>query len=94
MVSLDEVVEFVLGLVPFLNAGTLTLIVSLGFDRLGFKVSRREFRRKPLRSLLYGLALILIGGFLAVIVKSSLSGFAPLLAFFALFSVYLVMTQV
>ena len=94
MALLDQIASFLLGLVPYLNAGTLTLILSLGFERLGFKISKREFKRKPMQSLFWGLGLLLISSLVAVTLQSQLVGFEPLLAFFILFAVYLVLTQV
>ena len=94
MALLDQIASFLLSLVPYLNAGTFTLILSLGFERLGFRISRREFKRKPLQSLFWGLGLLLISSLVAVTLQSQLLGFEPLLAFFVLFAVYLVLTQV
>jgi len=54
--TVEEIVRFLLSLVPYLNAGTITLIISIGLERLGFKITRREFKREPLKSLFWGFA--------------------------------------
>jgi hypothetical protein len=89
----EDVIGFLLSLVPFLNAGTLTLIIDLGFERLGFKIARREFKKEPLRSLFWALCLVLTSSVVAVIIQTRLSGLEPLLVFVVLFSVYLALTQ-
>lgn len=92
--TVDQIIGFWLSLIPFLNAGTLTLIVSLGLERLGFRIAKREFKRKPLQSLFWSLGLILVSSFAAVVIQSRLVGFEPLAAFVILFIAYLVLTQV
>ncbi len=89
----DDVIGFLLSLVPFLNAGTLTLIIDLGFERLGFKIARREFKKEPVKSLFWALCLVLTSSVVAVIIQTRLSGLEPLLVFVVLFSVYLALTQ-
>lgn len=89
----EEIISFLLSLVPYLNAGTLTLIVNLGFERLGFKTTKREFKKKPLKSLFWGLCLILISSVVAIIIQTRLSGLEPFLALIVLFIIYLIMTQ-
>jgi len=78
--TIGEVVSFLLSLVPYLNASTVTLIVSLGFERVGFKIPRREFRSKPVQSLLWGMCLLLISSLCVGIIQSRLLGLEPLLA--------------
>ena len=90
----EDVIGFLLSLVPFLNAGTLTLIIDLGFERLGFKITRREFKKEPLKSLFWALCLVLISSVIAVIIQTRLSGLEPLLVFIVLLSAYLALTQV
>jgi hypothetical protein len=89
----EDMIAFLLSLVPYLNAGTLTLIVDLGFERLGFKITRREFRKDPLRSLFWALCLVFISSVVAVIIQTRLSGLEPLLVLIVLFAVYLALTQ-
>ncbi len=89
----EDVIGFLLSLVPFLNAGTLTLIIDLGFERLGFKITRREFRKEPLKSLFWALCLVLTSSVVAVIIQTRLSGFEPLLVLIILFAAYLALTQ-
>jgi len=90
----EDVIGFLLSLVPFLNMGTLTLIIDLGFERLGFKITRREFKKEPLKSLFWALCLVLISSVIAVIIQTRLSGLEPLLVFIVLLSAYLALTQV
>ena len=89
----EEAVRFLLSLVPYLNAGTLTLIIDLGFERLGLTITRREFKKEPLKSLFWALCLVFISSVIAVIIQTRLSGLEPFLVFIALFMIYLGMTQ-
>ena len=89
----EEAVTILLSLVPYLNAGTLTLIIDLGFERLGFKIPRREFKKEPLKSLFWALCLVFISSIVAIIIQTRLSGLEPFLVFIALFMIYLAMTQ-
>jgi hypothetical protein len=89
----EEAVRILLSLVPYLNAGTLTLIIDLGFERLGFKITRREFKKEPLKSLFWALCLVFISSVVAIIIQTRLSGFEPFLVFIALFTIYLATTQ-
>jgi hypothetical protein len=73
----EDAIKLLLSLVPYLNAGTMTLIIDLAFARLGFKIARREFKRKPLTSLFRGLCLVLIGSVVALIIQTRLSGLEP-----------------
>ena len=91
---LEEVAGILLSLVPYLNAGTLTLIIDLGFERLGFKITRREFKKEPLKSLFRALCLVFISSIVAIIIQTRLSGLEPFLIFIALFTIYLAVTQV
>ncbi len=92
--TFDGVIRFLLNLVLYLNAGTLTLIISLVFERLGIKISRRDFKRKPVTSLFLGLCLVFASGIVAIIIQTRLSGYEPLIAFLILFTAYVAMTQV
>jgi len=91
--TVADITSFLLSLVPYLNAGTVTLIISLGFDRLGFKITKREFKKKPLENLLRGLCLLLLSGFVTVLIHARLVGLEPLLVFIVLLAVYLALTQ-
>ena len=90
---MEEAVEILLSLVPYLNTGTLTMIIDLGFDRLGFKITKREFKKEPVKSLFWALCLVFISSIVAIIIQTRLSGFEPLVVFIALFTIYLAMTQ-
>lgn len=90
---LEDALGFLMSLVPFLNAGTLTLIIDLGFERLGFKITRREFKKEPVKSLFWALCLVLVSSIVAVIIQTRLSGLEPLLIFIILFATYLALTQ-
>jgi len=89
----EEAVRFLLSLIPYLNAGTLTLIIHLGFERLGLKITRREFKKEPLKSLFWALCLIFMSSIVAIIIQTRLSGLEPFLVLIALFMIYLAMTQ-
>ncbi len=89
----EDVLGFLLSLVPFLNAGTLALIIDLGFERLGFKIKRREFKKEPMKSLFWALGLVFVSSIVAVIIQTRLSGLEPLLVLIILFTVYLALTQ-
>lgn len=89
----EEAVAILLSLVPYLNAGTLTLIIDLGFERIGFKIARREFKKEPVKSLFWALCLIFLGSVVALIIQTRLSGLEPFLVFVALLMTYLAMTQ-
>jgi hypothetical protein len=90
----EDAVKLLLSLVPYLNAGTMTLIIDLAFERLGFKIAKREFKRKPLSSLFRGLCLVFISSVVALIIQTRLSGLEPFLIFLILFATYLALTQV
>ncbi len=90
---MEEAIAFLLSLVPYLNAGTLTLIIDLGLERLGFKITRREFKREPMRSLFWALCLVLISGLITIAIQTRLSGLEPLLVLIILFAAYLAVTQ-
>ncbi len=90
----EEIVGFILSLVPYLNVGTLTLIINLGFERFGLKITKREFKKEPLKSLFWGLCLIFNSSFVAIIIQTRLSGFEPFLALIILFIIYMAVNQV
>ena len=89
----EDVIGFLLSLVPFLNAGTLTLIIDLGFERFGFKITGREFKKEPMKSLLWALCLVFVSSVVAVIIQTRLSGLEPILVLIILFTVYIALTQ-
>jgi hypothetical protein len=90
----EDVIKSLLSLVPYLNAGTMTLIINLAFERLGFRIAKREFKRKPLSSLFWGLCLVFISSVVALIIQTRLSGVEPFLIFLILFATYLALTRV
>ena len=92
--TVEDTLKFLLSLVPYLNAGTMTLIIDLAFERLGFKIARREFKKKPLNSLFWGLCLVFISSIVALIIQTRLLGLEPFLIFLILFATYLALTQV
>jgi len=89
----EEAASFLFSLVPYLNAGTSTLIIDLGLERLGFRITRREFKREPLRSLFWALCLVFISSTIAVTIQTRLPGFEPLLVFIVLFVIHLAITH-
>jgi len=92
--SIEEVVSFLMNLLPYLNTGILVLIMGLGQEKLGFKITRKEYKRKPFESLLWGLLLIIISGLISLLIQTQLSGLQPLVAFIILLGIYLTFTQV
>lgn len=89
----EEVVRFLLSLVPYLNAGTMALIISIGLERLGLKIARRELKREPVKSLFWSLGLLFLSSLIATAIHSRLSGLEPFLAFIVLFGAYYAVTQ-
>jgi hypothetical protein len=89
----EEVISFLLSLVPYLNAGTITLTISIGLEKLGFKITRREFKKNPLKSLFWGLCLIFLSSIISTVIQTRLSGLEPFLVFIFLFAAYFVVTQ-
>ena len=91
--SVEDAVRFLLSLVPYLNAGTLTLIIDLGFERLRFKITRREFKKDPLKSLFWALGLVFMSSVIAAIIQTKLSGLEPVLILTILLTAYLALTR-
>jgi hypothetical protein len=91
--TVEEVIRFLLSLIPYLNAGTITLIITIGLERFGFKITRREFKKEPLKSLFWGLCLLFLSSLIAIFIQTRLSGLEPFLVFIILFVAYLVVTQ-
>jgi len=92
--AVSAVLSAVMGLIPYLNMGIVTLITSLVLDRAGFKITKREFRKQPVRNLFLGLGLVVVSSIIALIIQTELSGFQPIFAFIVLFLSYVVLTQV
>jgi hypothetical protein len=92
--SIEEVVSFLLNLLPYLNTGIIVLIIGLGQEKLGFNITRKEFRKKPFRNLLWGLFLVVISGLISLLIETQMSGFQPLVAFVVLLGIYLAFTQI
>jgi len=40
---IEEMISFVMNLVPYLNTGVLVLNINLGRERLGFKIKKRDY---------------------------------------------------
>jgi len=40
---IEEMISFVMNLVPYLNTGVLVLNITLGLERLGFKIKKRDY---------------------------------------------------
>jgi hypothetical protein len=91
--SIEEVVSFLMNLLPYLNTGMLVLIIGLGQEKLGFRIARKEYKRKPFESLLWGLLLIIISGLISLVIQTQMSGLQPLVAFIILLGIYLAFTQ-
>jgi len=91
--SIEEVVSFLMNLLPYLNTGMLVLIIGLGQEKLGFRIARKEYKRKPFESLLWGLLLIIISGLISLVIQTQMSGLQPLVAFIILLGIYLSFTQ-
>jgi hypothetical protein len=91
--TIAEVVPFLLNLIPFLNTSTIVLAIDLGLTRLGLKITRREYKKRPMRSLVLGLSLIVASGFISLVIQRQLSGLQPFIAFIILLAAYIVLTQ-
>lgn len=91
--SIDQVISFLLNLLPYLNTGIIVLIIGLGQEKLGFNLSRKDFKKKPFKSLLWGLLLIVISGLISLLIQTQMSGLQPLIAFIILLGIYLAFTQ-
>lgn len=91
--SITEIISFLLNLFPYLNTGIIVLIIGLGLEKLGFKIRRKEYKRKPFESLLWGLLLIVVSSLISLLIQTQMSGLQPLLAFIILLGIYLTFTQ-
>jgi len=92
--SISDALSAVLSLIPYLDAGIVTLITSLILERVGFKITRKGFRKQPVRNLFLGLGLVVISSIIALVIQTELSGFQPIFAFIILFASYIALTQV
>lgn len=91
--SIEEVISFLTDLLPFLNTGIVVLIIGQGFEKLGLKITRKDYRKKPFGSLLWGLLLITISSLVSILIQTQLSGLQPLVALIVLLGIYLAFTQ-
>lgn len=92
--SIEDVISFLVNLLPYLNTGILVLIIRLGFEKLGLEITKKDYRRKPFESLLLGLLLIVISGLVSILIQTQLSGLQPLVAFIFLLGIYLAFTRI
>ncbi len=92
--AVSDVLSVVMSLIPYLNTGIVTLITSLVLDRVGFKITKKEFRKQPVRNLFLGLGLVIVSSIIALLIQTELSGFQPIFAFIVLFVSYIALTQV
>jgi hypothetical protein len=80
-----DIISFIVSLVPFLNAGLIILIIDLLLRCSGFEISKKEFTRHPIWSLLFGLGLILLSYLINLLVQGWLSQMQISQAPFSLF---------
>lgn len=92
--SIEEIISFLTNLLPFLNTGIIILIIGLGLEKLGLKITRKEYKRKPFESLLWGTFLIVVSSLISLFIQTQMSGLQPLVAFVILLGIYLTFTQV
>jgi xanthine/uracil permease len=92
--SVEEIVSFLMSLLPYLNTGLIILIIGLGLEKLGLKITRKEYKRKPFESLLWGIFLIVASGLISLFIQTQMSGLQPLAALIILLSIYLAFTQI
>ncbi len=93
IMSIEELAVLLLGLIPFLNTGLLIFTIDLVLGKLGFQITRKDYKRKPVKSLLFGLCLIVVSSLISLFIQSQMSEFQPLLAFIILLGAYLALTQ-
>jgi len=91
--SIEEIISFLVNLLPYLNTGIIVLVIGLGLEKLGFKITRKEYKRKPFESLLWGLLLIVTSSLISTLIQTQMSGIQPLAAFIVLMGIYLTFTQ-
>jgi hypothetical protein len=78
---IEGTVSFAMNLVPLLNTGVIVLNINLALDRLGFKITKREYKRNPFHSLFLGLCLIFVSSLISILIQSELAGYQPLMVF-------------
>jgi len=89
-----EITSFLMNLFPYLNTSIIILIIGLGLEKLGFKIARKEYKRKPFESLFWGLLLIVASSLVFLFIQTRMSGFQPFVAFILLLGIYLTLTQI
>jgi xanthine/uracil permease len=92
--SIEEITSFLMNLLPFLNTGIIILIIGLGLEKLGFKITKKEYKRKPFESLLWGIFIIIVSSLISLFIQTQMSGLQPFVAFIILLGIYLTFTQV
>ncbi len=92
--SIEEITSFLTNWLPFLNTGVIILSIGLGMEKLGLKITRKDYRRKPFESLLWGIFLIVVSSLISFFIQTQMSGLQPLVAFVILLGIYLTFTQV
>jgi len=91
--SIGEIISFLTNLLPYLNTGIIILVIGLGWEKLGFKTTKKEYKRKPFESLLWGLLLTVMSSLVSLLIQTQMSGLQPLVAFIVLLGIYLAFTQ-
>jgi len=91
--SIEEISSFLVNLLPYLNTCIIVLVIGLGLEKLGLKITRKEYKRKPFESLLWGLLLIVTSSLISSVIQTHMSGAQPLVAFIVLLGIYLTFTQ-
>lgn len=89
-----EIISFLMNLFPYLNTGIIILIIGLGLEKLGFKITKKEYKRKPFENLFLGLLLIVVSSIISLLIQTQMSGFQPFVAFIILLGIYLTFTQI
>lgn len=92
--TITDIISFLTNWLPYLNTGIIILVIGLGLEKLGFKITKKEYKRKPLESLLLGLALTILSSLISLFIQTQMSGFQPLIAFIVLLGMYLTFTQI
>ncbi len=92
--SIAEIISSLMNLLPYLNTGIIILTIGLSLEKLGFKITRKEYKRKPFGSLLWGLLLIVVSSIISLLIQTQMSGLQPLVAFIILLGIYLALTQI
>jgi quinol-cytochrome oxidoreductase complex cytochrome b subunit len=88
--TIPEFISFLVSLLPFLNAGLVILIIDLILRCYDVEISKKEFTRHPIPSLLLGLGLIFISNLTYLLVQAWLSQMPPVAFFFFLMLIYFV----